>query len=86
MWSQFALFTKCYEGDKTMGDETAVACSTHESSEEFSQKLVGRPEGEWPLGMNWCKLQNINTLRTGLSNCLNARFRGLTFRHRASCI
>ena len=28
----------------------------------------------------------INTLRTGLLNCLNARFRGLTFRHRASCI
>jgi len=31
-------------------------------------------------------LQNINTLRTGLLNCLNARSRGLTFRHRASCI
>ena len=29
---------------------------------------------------------NINTLRTGLLNCLNARFRGLTFRHLASCI
>ena len=28
----------------------------------------------------------INTLRTGLLNCLNARSRGLTFRHRASCI
>ena len=27
-----------------------------------------------------------NTLRTGLLNCLNARSRGLTFRHRASCI
>jgi len=25
----------------------------------------------------------INTLRTGLLNCLNARSRGLTFRHRA---
>ena len=29
---------------------------------------------------------NVNTLRTGLLNCLNARSRGLTFRHRASCI
>ena len=29
---------------------------------------------------------DINTLRTGLLNCLNARSRGLTFRHRASCI
>ena len=28
----------------------------------------------------------INTLRMGLLNCLNARSRGLTFRHRASCI
>ena len=29
---------------------------------------------------------SFNTLRTGLLNCLNARSRGLTFRHRASCI
>jgi len=28
----------------------------------------------------------LNTLRTGLLNCLNACSRGLTFRHRASCI
>ena len=28
----------------------------------------------------------FNTLRTGLLNCLNARSRGLTFRHRASCV
>ena len=28
----------------------------------------------------------INTLRTGLLNCLNARSQGLTFRHCASCI
>ena len=28
----------------------------------------------------------FSTLRTGLLNCLNARSRGLTFRHRASCI
>ena len=32
------------------------------------------------------ELADVNTLRTGLSNCLNARSRGLTFRHRASCI
>jgi len=31
-------------------------------------------------------LSYINTLRTGILNCLNARSRGLTFRHRASCI
>ena len=29
---------------------------------------------------------NLNTLKTGLLNCLNARSRGLTLRHRASCI
>ena len=29
---------------------------------------------------------SLNALRTGLLNCLNARSRGLTFRHRASCI
>ena len=28
----------------------------------------------------------INTLRTGILNCLNARSRGLNFRYRASCI
>ena len=28
----------------------------------------------------------LNTLRAGLLNRLNARSRGLTFRHRASCI
>jgi len=28
----------------------------------------------------------FNTLKTGLLNCLDARSRGLTFRHRASCI
>ena len=27
----------------------------------------------------------LNTLRMGLLNCLNARSRGLNFRHRASC-
>ena len=30
--------------------------------------------------------QSVNTFRTGLLNCLNARSQGLTFRHRASCI
>ena len=31
-------------------------------------------------------LDDLNTLRTGLLNRLNARSRGLNFRHRASCI
>ena len=33
-----------------------------------------------------CAKHILNTLRTGLLNCLNARSRGLTFRDRASCI
>ena len=32
------------------------------------------------------KFTAFNSLRTGLLNCLNARSRGLNFRHRASCI
>ena len=35
---------------------------------------------------HFVSFQIFNTLRTGLLNCLNARSRGLTFRHRASCI
>ena len=39
------------------------------------------------FGIRGCKiLSSVNTLRTGLLNCLNARSRGLNFRHRASCI
>ena len=37
--------------------------------------------------LNWTlSTVDINTVRTGPLNCLNARSRGLTFRHRASCI
>ena len=47
-----------------------------------------------PLNVAYCAwsfefttyLYVLNTLRTGLLNCLNARSRGLTFRHRASSI
>ena len=41
------------------------------------------PEGRWQCCLH---TEYLNTLRTGLLNCLNARSRGLTFRHRASCI
>ena len=48
----------------------------------------GRKEGGSCRGdYRWIsRLDAVNTLRTGLLNCLNARSRGLTFRHRASCI
>ena len=41
------------------------------------------------MKMRWLhrkKSLRLKTLRTGLLNCLNARSRGLTFRHRAYCI
>ena len=38
------------------------------------------------LSRGGMRLPWLNTLRTGLLNCLNARSRGLTFRHRASCV
>ena len=41
---------------------------------------------EWPTSLYVILELQLNTLRTGLLNCLNARSRGLTFRHRASCI
>ena len=44
------------------------------SAIRISAKLARKHDGQF------------NTLRTGLLNCLNARSRGLTFRHRASCI
>jgi hypothetical protein len=59
MWSKLVILTKCYQGDKIMKDEVVVACSTHERNEELSQNLVLQPEAKWPLGRNWCKLQNM---------------------------
>ena len=49
--------------------------------------LKGSPMGD-SLGSTVLDLESksVNTLRTGLLNCLNARSRGLTFRHCASCI
>ena len=38
------------------------------------------------LSVHFVFIFRLNTLRTGLLICLNARSRGLTFRHRASCI
>ena len=45
-------------------------------------------ECEWNVLKLWGWLQScmLNTLRTGLLNCLNSRSRGLNFRHRASSI
>ena len=45
----------------------------------------GRPRNTW-LRMVLEEAEGVNTLRTGLLNFLNARSRGLTFRHHASCL
>ena len=52
------------------------------SQGEFIPVLPCRRRAEW----RYIAVLVLNTLRTGHLNCLNARSRGLTFRHRASCI
>jgi hypothetical protein len=61
-----------------------------------SRNLTTMPSRHEAANSNMCwvsrwaleatQLSSINTLRTGLLNCLNARSRGLTVRHCASCI
>jgi len=63
-----------------VGERLAVS---KQSTQKFDwKKFNHRKLNE--LGVR--KQYHINTLRTGLLNCLNARSRGLTFSHRASCI
>ena len=51
-------------------------------TEDCTNKTKRNVQTRISMITNW----SVNTLRTGLLNCLNARSRGLTFRHRASCI
>ena len=59
-------------------------------SREWGKELI--PRKDMCLSLHWhCErkvlfISKFNTLRTGLLNCLNARSRGLNFRHRASSI
>ena len=49
------------------------------------QRVLGAlysQESDWDVKLT----SHLNKLRTRILNCLNARSRGLTFRHRASCI
>ena len=62
-------------------------CVTYGKNSNAQRILLDKREGT-SCG---CRLSgvikmDINTLRTGLLNCLNARSWGLTFRYRASCI
>jgi hypothetical protein len=47
-------------------------------SEELLQKLVGQTEGKWPLGRNWCKMQNI---KTNIKEAGNESDRSITLAH-----
>ena len=48
--------------------------------------FVNTSKKDNPLGFLHINENLLNTLRTGLLNCLNARSRSLTSRHRASCM
>ena len=69
----------------TGGVGSAVTLLTYIWEATGSNHLSGSPA--IPMSFpSFNDLPHLNTLRTGLLNCLNARSRGLTFRHRASCI
>ena len=63
-----------------------IYCSVVFAIEENLQRgvSVGKMDGGNKVGITVGG--SFNTSRTGLLNCLNARSRGLNFRHRASCI
>ena len=63
--------------------ETAAISSVNEDA--YEGKLVLKVTNLSQVAVG-CSKFSLNTLRTGLLNCLNARSRGLTFRHRASSI
>ena len=54
-------------------------CLSELCSSVSHPKTYVESTGEWAE-------HKVNIFRTGLLNYLNARSRGLTFRHRASCI
>ena len=59
---------------------SVYTCSSNPPGNEMGGRKPHSP------GTHQCWAYLLNTLRTGLLNCLNARSRGLTFRHCASCI
>jgi len=79
-FERYCLNTRCFalskhqEPNNSTSRSSAIAPSEHEILHIALCYSTG------------LSLMCFNTLRTGLLNCLNARSRGLTFRHRASCI
>jgi hypothetical protein len=66
-----------------------TSASTVQSDCALHKDLQGQKPGCWHCLIFQTKIPfycHLNTLRTELLNCLNARSRSLTFRHRASCI
>ena len=78
------LFARVFGQTRPTSRLTGTACQCLWNRRDWSAiGLSTRRSGTARLvHTNTC----FNTLRTGLLNCLNARSRGLTFRHRASCI
>ena len=64
--------------------ESVTLCSCLYGTPLFITVRTNHYAGICPKQVN--QYSFLNTLWTGLLNCLNARSRGLTFRHSASCI
>ena len=75
---------------KTPANSTnLITWSSDWSQHSYSGKLLLQKhflQRFQPMYLSWRHTGVFNTLRTGLLNYLNACSRGLTFRHRASCI
>ena len=74
-----------------MGLSDSPLCRRGGAEDETSAHILSKCEAlsslrHVYLGSFFLNPEDINTLRTGLLNSLNARSWGLTFRHRASCI
>ena len=74
--------TIAYETDRILRSDLKPACCCVEPD----RSLMARACAGSLLTAAIERSALVNTLRTGLLNCLNARSRSLTFRHRASCI
>ena len=60
--------------------------SCHSKLRLLQSEILKMTLSQLPKSFKSVEDMQLNTLRTGLLNCLNARSRGLTFRHRASCV
>ena len=83
LYPQFVFYNKCYTL-LTGSDVTVLKVRLNQTV--HSKDRFRRGWGNFPRSRGWMVSNWVNTLRTGLLNCLNVLSRGLTVRHRASCI